>query len=442
MQPSDSISPMTSGGVAAVMPRAGRMSLFLMFLCYTANQLCASIISFLAVPIKLDLAISDLEFGVITGPGFSFTYGIFAFLFAYFADRGNRVSLLAGVLTLWSIATITCGLAASFLQLLLARILVAIGEAGGTPTTMALVTDSVPRDRLSSAFSILMLAAPLGFLISAFAGSYFAAEFGWRMTFVLCGAMGIPLALLIKWKVRDPRDEIEPYAAVRRISFSPLEIIGGIFSSLRVIMGRRSVVLILTGFAWAHYMGAVLPNWMPIFLNRYHAYTGSEAALYFGIAFVGGIVPGLLCGGFLADRLERISPTWKIYIAILALVFSVPLFVVAFNAESARVALTIFAIGTFVSQLGMGPKLGAFNSALPSNVRAMGTATLLLAASLIAGGLGNLAVGGLSDLLAGTLGANSLRIVLSLVIPCFAAISVTALLFASRFYAADLKDVA
>lgn len=420
------------------MPRAARTSLWLLFLCYTANQLCASIISFLAVPIKIDLAISDLQFGIITGPGFSFTYGFFAFLFAYFADRGNRVNLLVGVLAVWSVATIACGLAASFLQLLAARIVVAIGEAGGTPTTMALVSDSVPRARMSSAFSILMLSAPLGFLISALAGSYFTEQFGWRATFILCGALGIPLAVLIKWKVSDPNVDRAGDTAAGEASFSPLQIVGGIFQSLKVIVRRRSVVLLLFGFSWAHYMGQVIPNWMPIFLNRYHGYSGPDAALWFGIAFVAGIVPGLLCGGFLADRLARTDPARQILVPVMALVLSVPLFVISFHLQDGTAALAVFAVGTFMSQLGMGPTLGAFNAALPSFVRATGTATLLLSASLIAGGLGNLAVGGLSDLLAGSLGTGSLRVVLSIVIPSFGVIAMTFLIFAGRFYGADL----
>ncbi len=422
------------------MGKAARTSLWLLFLCYTANQLCAAIISFLAIPIKLELDISDLQFGVLTGPAFSVTYGVFAFLFAYFADRGNRVNLLVGVLVLWSIATIACGLAASFIQLLVARIVVAVGEAGGTPTTLALVSDSVPKARMSTAFSILMLSAPIGFLISAFAGSFFAGEFGWRLTFVICGALGFPIALMMKLKVRDPRKDTADGTVVTPPSFNPAQILAGIFASLKKIVARRSVVLILLGFSWAHYMGQVLPNWMPIFMNRYHGYSAEDAALYFGIAFVGGIVPGLLCGGFLADRLARISPVWRLYVPVLAICFSVPMFIVAFNVASGALALAIFGFGTFISQLGMGPTLGAFNAALPSRIRATGSATLVLAASLIAGGLGNITVGGLSDFLTSRFDTGSLRIVLSFVVPCFATVAVSCLLLARRNFVADLDS--
>ena len=418
-----------------------RLSLFVLFLCYTANQLCAAIISFLAVPLKAELYISDLQFGVITGPGFSFTYGIFAFLFAYFADRGNRVNLLVGVLILWSIATFTCGLVTSFLQLLAARIAVAIGEAGGTPTTLALVSDSVPKARLSSAFSLLLLASPLGFLISAMAGSFFSGEFGWRATFMACGALGIPIAILMKWKVSDPREAAASHAATSKTSFSPAQIFGGILTSVKDVAGRKSVFMILLAFAWCNYAGGVLPNWMPIFMNRYHGFTAEEAALYFGIAFVGGIVPGLLCGGFLTDRLARKNPMWTVTVPLLAIATSVPLLLTSFHVASATLALWIFGFGVFISQLATGPILGAFNAGLPSRVRAIGSAMLVLGTSLLAGGLGNFSVGALSDLLAGSLGVGSLRIVLTIVIFTFASLACLCLLFSRRNLLDDLARV-
>lgn len=418
-----------------------RLSLFVLFLCYTANQLCAAIISFLAVPIKAELNISDLQFGVITGPGFSFTYGIFAFLFAYYADRGNRVNLLVGVLVLWSIATITCGLVTSFIQLLLARIAVAVGEAGGTPTTLALVSDSVPKARMSTAFSLLMLAAPLGFLISAAAGSFFSGEFGWRATFMACGALGIPIAILMKWKVSEPREFAREPCANPGKSFSPAEIFGGTLASVKDVVGRKSAFMILLAFAWSNYAGGVLPNWLPIFLNRYHGYTAEEAALYFGVAFVGGIVPGLLLGGFLTDRLARRNPMWTVTVPLLAIATSVPLLLASFHIADATLALTIFGVGVFTAQLAVGPILGTFNAGLPSRVRATGSAMLVLGTSLLAGGLGNFTVGALSDLLAPGMGVGSLRIVLTIVIFTFASLACICLLLSRRTLLDDLARV-
>src|SRR5437667_7566777 len=80
--------------------------------------------------IKVDLRLSDTELGLLSGLAFALFYSIMGIPIARWADRGNRVMIISATTLLWSVAVALCGLASSFLQLLLIRIGVGVGEAG------------------------------------------------------------------------------------------------------------------------------------------------------------------------------------------------------------------------------------------------------------------------------------------------------------------------
>src|SRR5258708_40271835 len=80
--------------------------------------------------IKGDLKLSDTQLGLLTGIAFALFYSVMGIPIARWADRGNRVAIIAITCVLWSAMVALCGVAAGFTQLLLIRIGVAVGEAG------------------------------------------------------------------------------------------------------------------------------------------------------------------------------------------------------------------------------------------------------------------------------------------------------------------------
>ncbi|WP_176599006.1 MULTISPECIES: MFS transporter [Sphingobium] len=404
-----------------------RFALFLLFLCFAVNQLDRTIIAFLAVPLKIDLDLSDSEFAIITGPVFSVTYGVFTLFFAYFSDRGDRAKLLFLVLMIWSVASGACGLATSFVQLLIFRLVVGMGEAGGSPTSMALVTDYSMKQQRSMAYAIYVLGAPFGVFSAAVAGSYIAAQFGWRFTFILCGALGLVLAALMRWKLRDPRPTSTVSQHIRPISLS-VDIFAGVFSAFRVMRTSRSTIPILLAFSFSYFLGGGMVNWAPIFFNRYHLLSVQDAATSIGIAYCLGIVPGILLGGIVTDRLAKSNPMWPIYISQLGLLLSLPMYFFAYYLADSTAAIIAFGLGIFFSQMTVGPIFVAFNATLPSDIRSMANACILLGAVVISGGVANLLVGLFSDQFSGLLGLASLRVSLILVVVSMTVISLARLI--------------
>src|SRR5882672_4617901 len=69
--------------------------------------------------IKIDLSLSDTQLGFLTGMAFALFYSLMGIPLARWADRGNRVTIIAVTTALWSVAVMVCGVAGSFVQLLL-----------------------------------------------------------------------------------------------------------------------------------------------------------------------------------------------------------------------------------------------------------------------------------------------------------------------------------
>ena len=108
-------------------------ALFMLTLAYALNFIDRQILVILQEPIKLDMGLSDTQLGLLSGFSFALVYITAGIPIAYWADRGNRRNIIAIAVTVWSGMTALSGLAGNYTQLLLARIGVGIGEAGGSP---------------------------------------------------------------------------------------------------------------------------------------------------------------------------------------------------------------------------------------------------------------------------------------------------------------------
>ena len=112
-----------------------RVTLWILLIVYIFNFIDRQIVNILAEPIRLELGLSDTQIGLMTGLAFALFYTILGLPIARFSDRPttHRPKLIAAALATWSAMTALCGMAQNFVQLLLARIGVGIGEAGCTP---------------------------------------------------------------------------------------------------------------------------------------------------------------------------------------------------------------------------------------------------------------------------------------------------------------------
>jgi len=298
----------------------------------------------------------------------------------------------------WSICTALGGLCQNAWQLAFARMGVAGGEAGSTPAAHAFVSSRFKADRRGLPLAVLSLAAPIGAMLGLLGGGFLSHAVGWRATFVLMGLSGLilsPLVLLVVGADRSARaaTDLVPPASIR----------GAIVQLLRNRSYRRlliaSSVLALATFSVA--------SFGPAFLMRSHAMGVREVGLTFGVAkgLLGAC--GLLLAGVVVDRLAAVDPRWTPRLPAIMLGLALPFSVVAWLASGTTMVVWCMAVANAVGLAYLAPTISSVQRLTPPNLRAMGSAFLLLAVSLI-GGLGPLIVGMISDALEGDLGLGAL----------------------------------
>src|SRR5690606_13709073 len=132
---------------------------------YIFSYIDRKIIFIVQEPIELEFGLSDAQLGLLTGFMFMLFYVVFGIPFARWADKGVRRNVVAAALAAWSLMTVLCGMSQTFTHLLLARIGVAVGEAGGSPPSHSMISDIFPPKQRGTAMSIYTTGVYLGVLV-------------------------------------------------------------------------------------------------------------------------------------------------------------------------------------------------------------------------------------------------------------------------------------
>ena len=176
----------------------------LLTLIYTANYVDRQIVAILLQAIKTDMQLSDTQLGMLTGLAFGIFYATLGIPIAYLADRMSRKKIIIASLTLFSLMTYACGLAQNYVQLLLARIGVGVGEAGTSPPSHAMIADMyAPSDR-ATPLAVFALGINLGLFVAFIAGGWIADNYGWRTAIQVIALPGFVLAIIAWFTLQDP----------------------------------------------------------------------------------------------------------------------------------------------------------------------------------------------------------------------------------------------
>jgi predicted MFS family arabinose efflux permease len=257
--------------------------LILTCLIYTINISDRYVVSTVLEPIRLELHLNDAGVGFLTGVPLALFYVTLGIPISWLADRSNRRNILAACVLIWSGFTAACGLSRTYLQFLLARIGVGTGEAGGTPTSNALLADYFPADRRPMAFTILALGAPLGAWLGADVAGAVAHMYGWRASFLVLGLPGVVIGLVVLLTVREPtRGRLDSVEVEQRASMA---------ESLRLLWHQRAAFHVIMGAGVCALWGWGLIWWTPTFLMRAYGLNVGEAGAVTGhVHLVGGVL--------------------------------------------------------------------------------------------------------------------------------------------------------
>jgi predicted MFS family arabinose efflux permease len=375
-------------------------SLVLLTMINAVNFLDRGILNILLEPIKADLALTDVMLGLITGFGFTLVYSIAGVPIARLADRISRTRVLALGIILWSVMTSASALARSGTQLVMARVGVGIGEAGGFAPSQTLLSELFPVGRRAAALAIWSVGSPLGTFVGLAAGGYLSVHFGWRTALFSAGVPGLLLSILAFFTLKDNRHQAADTAG------SPM--FPTIDSGLRSLLRRPSILFTLAGSAFFAVTFSALASWGPTFFHRVHHLDLQAIGLQLGTAYASAGIVGALSGGWIIARYSRGAPSWSAAIPGIACLLACPCLLLLAFAPGIAAAL----IGALTSLVCLnacvGPILSVYQIVAPRPVRTQIAALHTLVAG-VGLGFGPLLVGIVNDAFQGTLGAISIR---------------------------------
>jgi MFS family permease len=364
-----------------------RVALTLICIIAAFNFGDRQLVAVLAEPIRAEFGLSDTELGLLTGPLFAVAYASFGLPVAWLADRTSRVHVLGLACAVWSVFTVICGLTSSFLHMALARIGVGIGEAGGAPTSHGLIAAFYPPHRRGMALAWQGYSGILGSAAGAALGAWIAADHGWRAAFLIIGAPGIVLAILLVLLVRAPNAEEAATTPNQR----------GFVAGCRIYFSSPALVHLTIAGCIASLLTYGLLNWLPSLLMREKGMTLDEVGTYFALASAGFMGVGLLGAGWLGDRLSARHPTIYTVIPAIALVVAVPAMVLGLLAPDWPTALILLTLtgGLVITHAPLA--LTLVQNSVPASQRAMASGIYSLTATLVGLGGGPLVIGAVSD---------------------------------------------
>jgi len=392
---------------ALAMRRRG-LTLALLTTTYFFSYMDRQILSILLEDIKRDLALSDTQLGLLSGLVFAIFYATLGLPVARLADRTSRRRVIAWSLAIWSAMTALCGLAQNFVQLMLARIGVGIGEAGSSPPSHSIIADLYPPETRAGAMAVYSLGVVLGAGFGTLIGGVIATHYGWRAAMFTVGLPGLALAVLVRWWMVEPRRGLSDVARIA--DDGPVPTMAQGFASL---WHSAPAVHLVVAVTITSMIGYALTGWGPSYMQRSLGLTKLDIGTY--VAIPGALIASAsaLIGGRIADRVAKTRglhvQSWVVLVMKgIALPFSAAFFLV----DDAWTAVGFYFASLLFANSYLGPSFALIQHLAPLRLRAMWAAITLLVINLVGLGLGPLLVGWLSDWLRASYGANSLRIAL------------------------------
>ena len=405
--------PARSSAAPATSARSAVVLVTLTFV-YVLNFLDRQLLGILAKPIQDSLHIDDGQLGLIGGLYFAFFYCFIAIPVGWFADRTNRVNVVALACGIWSAATIACGMAATYPQLVIARMTVGFGEAGGVPPSYAIITDTFPPGKRGTALSIYNLGPPIGAAIGIAFGASIAAHFNWRYAFILIGAIGIVTAIVVRLLIREPTR-----GALDLVEGGPPQDKTAFWKTVGMYFTNPVLLLAALGSGATQFVTYGLGNFAVLFLMREKAMTFDQIAIWYALVVAVGMGGGMLISGRIIDRFIKKSRLVYALGPAISLAAALPFYVAFVWAPGWPLALVLLTVVMLLNYFYLSAAVALVQEEVRPDQRVLSGALLLLVMNFIGLGLGPTYVGAASNYFGRHGSAHSLQDALFTLTPAY-----------------------
>ena len=366
-------------------PIGASLSLFILFLINVLNFYDRQVLGALTEPLRHEFGLSDGQVGALATT-FTLVYALAGAPLGRLADKWSRKRLLAAGTAVWAALTALGGFATSYLMLLTSRLGVGVGEAVCGPATTSWTGDLAPPERRARALARLMMAVPVGGMLSLAITGPLAQAYGWRTAIVaaaLPAVVFIPALLMLREPRRAQAPGDGPHAA-----------------------GAYRALFANAAFRWIVISGAVVnfalysfSTFVPAFLTRFHGLSVAQAGVWSGIGSgVSGIL-GAWIGGHFGDRVKGHRGRGRMTLAAAAALAASPLAFVAVGlpAGSVMAAVLLIMAAYGLLQTYYGLVYAAVQDVVAPGLRGTAMGAYFTAMYLCGASFGPLLTGRLSD---------------------------------------------
>jgi predicted MFS family arabinose efflux permease len=427
---------MTSTTIPTAAPKiSGRAwVLAVLTLTYTFNHVDRQILVILLEPIKTELGLADSQLGMLTGLAFAAFYATLGIPVAMWADRGNRRNIIALALTIWSAMTALCGLAQTFWHLLLARMGVGVGEAGGTPPATSMIADLYPPQERATALGVYTSGIGLGIMAGFALGGYVYELWGWRAAFFVAGIPGLLLALTVRFAIPEPVRGL----ADQRKDDGPAPSLA---ETVKFVFGQSSYLWLLAGCLLICISANAFLVFTSSHLQRTYGLTPGQVSLPLGVLIggvgsIGAVVLGRVC-----DTLSKKDLRWRPLIIAICAAIALPFAWMFLRAPSVEMAYAWNVVPSFIGLIYASVAYTASQELVKLRMRSFASAFMLFCLTLIGIGCGPWIAGLLSDHFAAQGAEHPLARSLEIIL-LFNVSSIFCLLMATKNYRRDAARAA
>lgn len=389
-----------------------------------------NILVLLIEPIKADFNISDTQISLLTGLAFGVVYAIAAIPLARVADQWVRKYVILGCVVTWSLMTMLCGFARDFVQLFLLRMGVGIGEAGLLPSSVSMIADLFPPERLTRATTVFMLSGGVvgANLSLVFGGMVIGlvenipsitvpgiGEFRpWQLALIAVGAasllMVIPLALLKEPKrhnvcpIKTRADQKMTADQAHTSGDQPAPVLQDPDQpTLKAVLdylwtNKQFYLLFIAGVCCVNTAAFGLAAWIPTYFIRLLDWTAASTGVMIGSLGITAGVAGGLFGAWLADHFYakgyRGALIYLLIIVLALYAIAQPLFI---YTTIMPLKLTVLGIAIFIGASWPGLVVTMLQMTTPNRMRGQLTAIFTLLINIIGVGLGPTIVALITD---------------------------------------------
>jgi len=337
--------------------RATTRVLFLLCAMYFITYIDRVNVSTAASQFGAELGLSHTQIGFVFS-AFAYPYLIFQIIGGWVGDRFGPRRTLAVCGVIWAGATVMTGLAGGFTSLILARLLLGLGEGATFPTATRAMSNWMPADKRGLAQGTTHAASRIGNAVAPPLIVWMMVATSWRGAFIITGIISFMWAMVWIWYFRDdPREhsQITSEETVTLSSYSGIKERSPV--PWRALLGRMApVTAVYFCYGWVLWL---FLGWIPqYFLHNYHMQLGKSALFASGVFFAGVI--GDWLGGIVTDRLLRKSNRLRlarnVMVGVCMLLTLLSLAPIMLMSDiSIPIAALCLSLGFFFNEMTIGP---------------------------------------------------------------------------------------